>query len=674
MLNRREWLTASLTAMAGSASPTQNSPAQSSASGRRARSSAPSPITSLLSTLTREVNPYHALADVRTIWEADRWFTFPKFEETAKNVAAIMRRAGLEDVEIGNPPADGVTQSAFWTMPMAWDVKAATLEILDPAVPAELRLLADYQRVPCSIGMWSGPTPAGGVETEIVMLPPADLANQDLKGKLVIAPLASKVALAKAGALGMISEHTENLALLDERGWVNSFGDNGWSFTKGSAPLVCFSITPRSSYLLRELLQKGPVKVRANVDSRYYTGIYPWITGVIRGTDGPDSEEVLSLGHLYEQGANDNATGVSSFIGAAETLNRLIQAGKLPRPRRSIRVLGMGECYGTFAYLDHHKDRTKRTVAAMCIDSPAALQTLSGTEYSWVLNPHVAKSYVDAFILRLAAEYYPTVERHWDWSEHKSGTDNYLGDPTIGIPTVLPRGGYGVMSHHNSHDTLDLIDPKSLRDLMVMNAAYVYFIASAGPAEHRWLAEVALAHGYDQVSASTGKIFDSIAAAHDADQLSRLLYQGNQRVEYSLACESQSVRSASDFKQGLTDLSTFAETQKSLLHSAVQDRAQTLNLGQIEAFVPPSHPAAEKIIVRRKRMGSITLDDLPEDQRQGFPAASFWSVPLCAQYWCDGKRNLAEVIRLTELEMGPQKFDFVGYFKFLHQHHYVDFV
>ena len=50
------------------------------------------------------------------------------------------------------------------------------------------------------------------------------------------------------------------------------------------------------------------MKVRANVDTRYYSGHYPWVTGVIRGTDGAGAEEVLSLGHLYEEGANDNSS------------------------------------------------------------------------------------------------------------------------------------------------------------------------------------------------------------------------------------------------------------------------------------------------------------------------------------------------------------------------------
>ena len=189
-------------------------------------------------------NPDQAMRDVVAIWETDRWFTFPKFEETAKNVAAIMRRAGLEDVEIGNPPADGVTQGGFWTLPLAWDVKVGTLEIVEPQVPDDRQMLADYQKVPTSIGMWSGPTPAGGVVTEVV-LASGDLQN--VKGKLVLGQGASKSALAKAGALGVISETTENRDLVDERGWVNSFGDNGWSFTRGSAPLVCFPITPRGS-------------------------------------------------------------------------------------------------------------------------------------------------------------------------------------------------------------------------------------------------------------------------------------------------------------------------------------------------------------------------------------------------------------------------------------------
>ena len=643
-------------------------------SAQRPRTASPNGLVSrLLRTLLDDTRPEQAVRDVNTIWQTDRWFTFPKFEETAKNVAGIMRRAGLEDVEIGSPPADGVTQAGFWTMPMAWDVKTATLEIVEPAVPADQRVLADYQKVPASICMWSGPTRPGGVVTEVV-LGGSGVPQADVKDKFVLGARSSKRALAAAGALGIISDTTENPDLADERGWVNSFGDNGWSFTKGSAPLVCFSITPRGSQLLRGLLAKGPVKVRANVDSRHYTGVYPYVTGVIRGSDGPNAEEVLSLAHLFEQGAHDNATGVASIIGAAETVNRLIKTGKLPRPRRTIRVLGMGECYGTNSYLEHNRDRVKRTIAAMCIDSPAGLQNLAGTEHTWILNPHAAKSYVDALALRLAEEYYPMVGRPWLSIEHRSSTDNYLGDPSIGIPTVMPRGGYGVLAHHNSHDTPATVDPKSLRDLMVMNAAYTYMLASAGPPEKRWMAEVALNRGYNQIAAASGKLIDEIAVADSPEQLGRLLFQSAERMTYMLDRESQSVRSAWDLKDGLEDLAVFAGRQKARLERAVRDRAAALGAGVIQPAVPVKNAEAERIVVRRKRLGTITLDDLPQDQREGYPAAGFWGVPVSALYWCDGKRNLAEVIRLTTLEMGPQTFDFVGYFRFLERRGYVEFV
>src|SRR3954469_11083812 len=122
----------------------------------RRRPPEPGAVTKLLQILKQEARPEQAHKDVETIWRTDRWFTFPKFEETAKNVATIMKRAGLEDVEIGYPPADGKTQGGFWTLPLAWDVKVGSLEILDPRVPSDQRRLADFQKVPASLCMWSG--------------------------------------------------------------------------------------------------------------------------------------------------------------------------------------------------------------------------------------------------------------------------------------------------------------------------------------------------------------------------------------------------------------------------------------------------------------------------------------------------------------------------------------
>jgi hypothetical protein len=334
----------------------------------------------------------------------------------------------------------------------------------------------------------------------------------------------------------------------------------------------------------------------------------------------------------------------------------------------------MGECYGTNWYLDHNMARVRRTIAAMNIDSPAGPQHLAGTEHTWILNPHSAASYVDAFTLRLAEEYYPSVGRPWLSTPHRSSTDNYLGDPTIGIPTVMPRGGYGVQAHHNSADTPATVDPRSMRDLMVMNAAFTYFLASAGPAEHRWMAEVALTRGVTQVAAAATELVDRAAIATTADELGRLLALASARVDYVVLRESRAVSTAAALDQGLADLAAFGRQQQARVEGRIRDRAAALTLGPVQPLVAPRNVDAEAIVVRRTRIGTITLDTLARDQREGFPAASFWGVPVSALYWCDGTRTLAEVIRLTELEMGPQAFDFVGYFTFLEKHGYVEFV
>jgi len=169
---------------------------------------------------------------MRQVYSTDRWFTFPKFHETAEYVKQSMKGIGLEEVELSGAPADGSSQSGFWTMPLAWDVKAARLEIVDPPLPRDIATLADYQRIPASLGMWSGATPPEGGTAEIVNLSDADpskIAQLDLKGKLVLVgqnPAGFKWALVKAGAIGAINAFTENPSLQDGRQWINAWGDH----------------------------------------------------------------------------------------------------------------------------------------------------------------------------------------------------------------------------------------------------------------------------------------------------------------------------------------------------------------------------------------------------------------------------------------------------------------
>ena len=231
----------------------------------------PVKLPALLDLIRAEWKPDAAMAHMRKVYSTDRYFTFPKFQETARYLETSMREIGLQQVETVQAPADGKTQVGFWTEPLAWDAKSATLDLLDTSLPQEQRRLADYAAVPSSLGMWSAPTPKGGVVAEVVEVNAKNMGTTDIRGKLALTdvnPSNIKHLLVKAGALGAINTFTENPGLPNGRQWINAWGDDGWAYTARSTPLLSFSITPAQARLVRSLLRKGPVKVRATVDSR----------------------------------------------------------------------------------------------------------------------------------------------------------------------------------------------------------------------------------------------------------------------------------------------------------------------------------------------------------------------------------------------------------------------
>jgi hypothetical protein len=160
------------------------------------------PLAPLVTTVAANVESGRAVETMRQVYSSDRWFTFPKFEETAAYLKQRLEQGSLTQIEIGGARADGTTQAGFWTMPLAWDVRRARLEMTAP----EKEMLCDYEAVPASLGMWSGPTPPEGVNTEIVDLKKAGWAG--VRGKLVLTDKNAagyKLQLVKHGALGAIN-------------------------------------------------------------------------------------------------------------------------------------------------------------------------------------------------------------------------------------------------------------------------------------------------------------------------------------------------------------------------------------------------------------------------------------------------------------------------------------
>jgi hypothetical protein len=372
------------------------------------------------------------------------------------------------------------------------------------------------------------------------------------------------------------------------------------------------------------------------------------------------------------------------MLESMAALNRLIVSGKLPRPRRSIRLLVMGEMYGSMDYVAKHPQRMRNTVAAMCLDAPAASYDMSGTEYSFYMNPHVAASWVDALILRVAEAYFPLVKRPWHEKPFTAGTDTFLSDPMIGVPTTWAYSGSGVETHHNSEDTPDRVDDRSLRDISIVTASFLYYAAATGDSDAVWLGELALTRVYNKISVAASQSLEKVLHARDAEGLASSLHDAVERIRYVSDRQGQAIDSIARVAPSSREMlgairsraTTFEAGQIDRVHAAAQLRAQQLDVpGPIRAVAPDTGPdarAAAKLVVTRKRFGSLPLDDLPEEKREGYPSGAWSERLITALYWCDGRRSLDEVIRLTRLELGPDKFDYVGYFRFLARHGYVD--
>ena len=650
-----------------------------------------------------------AMNELTRIHAIDRWFTTKSSWDSAQSNAQRMEAFGLAGATVEEFPADGETFFGHWQMPYAWDAEDAKLTIRNPERLAG-RVLAHYRAVPCSLTMWSAPTPVGGVVAEVVVVEdgsrPEHYRGLNVKGKMVFTSSrtsASKREAARRGAVGVLSDwnpHPEDLP--DERFWNNAFSDDpgGWGLVKGDARIFGFDVTPRVGRELRSLLARGEKLVlHAEVSTRIYPGVMPVATGYIPGracrpgerTAGrdrpwhaPRGEQVLTLGHGFEQGANDNASGCAVMLEAARALAELIRSRKLPPPRRDIRVLITWECYATLAYASRYPKQMRGTVAGLCIDHVGQKQELCRTIQGLILNPHAQANVVDAFALALARRYFDVRAPRYRWLPRPFGlTDNIIVDPTINVPTVTFGPGVKDLYWHTTGDSDQTVDVQALKLLATFAATYLYFLASAGPKEAYWLAQQAATEGKSAIAAEAQSLLTAIITTESAGAASEALEAARERLGYVGDLHADAVRSAQRLltKEERQHLKGSLAKLTGELQGRVREEVSRLEAeakawaahlkGKVRKVVRRKSVAekrAERLVPVRVDLGPPTLDRVPPTERAKLHA-NRWNGGLHrAFWWSNGKRTLAEVIRLTAQETGQDCWHLVADFEALAKH------
>ncbi len=663
----------------------------------------------LIATLRHSISGERARDYTMRLWQYEKWYTQPMQKKSAAEAVAIMRERGFDEADIVNTSADGVTRYGTWTNPVGWDVSRATLEVVEPPnLPDEYRYLCNYSENPTSLIGWSCPTPPDGLEIELVMLDRANenaLRSADVRGKMILiqsGPGSVKQYMDAYGIQGVVSDYIEssNSDFRDANTWQNTWSDSpgGWMMNASDNPdNFGFMISQKKADYLRNLLRrKQKVVVRATIDSRYFTDdVLPYVTGAVHGTG---DEDVLIVGHLFEWGANDNSSGCASIIEALGTLHDLIETGVLPRPKRSIRTWLGHELYGSMAFAENNIDRLRdKTIAAVCCDTPAENYDNYTTAPKISMSLNACPSYTDAVFPEIAGRYIERFapNKRLELVPFITGIDNFFCEPMIGVPINALSMNEGSHLHHNSMDTIEKVDPRTLRELALINAAYLYYMATAGPDDVPLIARLAYDHGISVILEKTSGFIAGIPEAADGAELGTMLARGEKTITYYTGLQKQALS-----KLGRLAGDGGSETVSACIarYDAAYDDFCTLQAGRLKAEVQaaarersitvekPRTVMTEQdrksatIIPKRNYIGTLTFDGIPPDKWVEAPgAARWWSAgnwPAASYWWADGKRNLNEIRELMELELGAQvvNFDLVAYFTFLKEYGIVEFV
>ena len=450
---------------------------------------------------------------------------------------------------------------------------------------------------------------------------------------------------------------------------------------KGDTECWGFVLSPRQGQWLRQLIaQEGTLRLHAEVDARFYDGEIDVVTGRIPGRT---KEEVLMNGHLYEVGAVDDASGAAVAIEVLRTVNELIEAGKLRRPKRGIRMLFTYECMGTIAAASERRDMFKNIVAGVTLDCVGSRESLCRAPLGMYRDPHAQSSYTDTLLHLILDHLSRTDPMLITWKDEAyADADNMISDPTIGVPSpLLMECPY--THYHSSTDTPDKLDPAKLHWIGRAAASYVYTIASSGQSEAQWLAEEMLS----EAQRTAIDIANSaIAAKHDdeaSDEAANLLRDTWQQLSYL------------QFRHGLASQSVvrLVGRRRGLIHGALermdQELAATIDLAfrrtarslGVPARKPSARPNAYQrkaaaVVPMRLVTGGCRMARVPRDDRGEWEAMYKRNnlssqAAFRAQLWADGKRTVARIEELVRGELGVKEVRLLEYFETMRRYGYV---
>ncbi|MDD5728742.1 MAG: hypothetical protein PHV59_09270, partial [Victivallales bacterium] len=414
--------------------------------------------------LLQNINRGQLYDDIESLWKCELPQTFKAYAAAADCTLKLLQRAGIENAEMINFPADGKTVYQDKRMPLAWDASIGKLTVQNPPGMFADPVVADYQRHPFHLVKGSVSTPPGGQRAGIITEAQM-FAGENPQGKLVICSPFTRPgaeilsAVLDSGALGLISDYyVQNCPQADTEAvaWINGCTEGmHWNVESEDRPFICFSVSTAAGNCLRQVAERYGVTALVESDGRRYEGVLPAVTALVSGRR---KEEFWLMAHLYEPLSDDNSTGVVGAIEMVRNIKELIAKGELPEPEFSIRLVFAAELYGFAAVADYFGAYLgDKTIGAVNLDSLMAgnpdqkLHVYAAAPG----KPFFGNVLLEMFLDDCRDENSFPVAKFMENGGY--GDDMFLADKTVALPTVWFCGREKAF-WHNSTLTMETID------------------------------------------------------------------------------------------------------------------------------------------------------------------------------------------------------------------------
>jgi aminoglycoside N3'-acetyltransferase/aminopeptidase-like protein len=557
---------------------------------------------------------------VKAIQETDQWNSFDRFHDTTRTLVTEYEAAGAK-TEVREVLTGGRIGSGRWIIQEAEDFRSITADIISPVK----KRIVDYSKNPWQVIQWSAATPREGITAELMVVDTKEQLEQlrapSVQGKIILTSLNPRSLLPELSRKGAAAVITDRLIPNNPKAtsWTK-FGWGGIPISDGPVRMVGLVLSSAEGRQVRQLHQKhGGLRVRIKADIRRYTGTHDVVSGIVKGALNPQ-DEVWAIAHSAEPGAVDNASGGAVCIEIARILESLIQEGKLPRPKRTIRLLHGYECYGFFDYLEN-EPRLQPPMAGVCIDTVGAKPKVCDGILGWHATLPMSAGFVDRVgesILRASLRCSDPGYRYRA-KGFVSTSDTLIGDPKYGFPcpwltTHFKKEG-NWDAYHSGADQPHLLSGEGLAMNASAMAGYLYFLADAGSSELVQIAET------------------------ETDRALKLLAQSKKDAARKRFIRDEHRTNIERLKAWIWE-GDRAEVLDSLHECSVQVENAT-------SVRPLRATKSARRIPRRKAPLSPTMENTPESLAEKFKAAGLWDWVL---FYADGNRNLAQIAEAASCE------------------------